>query len=223
MTELTDEIRQRSRGIYFGLLVNVDASIAFAATKIWIAEFSDKPLYAIRPFIQRLYDSFEISVTRADLQRQLLSSLMTMKEIPDDMVMPDIGEEIINIMESKEKEKIEVQYAGYMIFINEIFKSIKAIDMQAELSVKMNMFDNAFELGMKGELASKTKQWIIENDHTLEIKELTYDQMCKIFHSLYVNSCKYLGPVETDALIVEVEERLEKVLEAKGFSPKILY
>jgi len=78
-------ITYRRRAIYFGVCELLPQEIALKAVKIWQSEFSDKPVYALQPFITRLGSEFNFDIPRNVIQRTLINALnVDISELPPD-------------------------------------------------------------------------------------------------------------------------------------------
>ena len=220
MCEITRDLKYRSGVVYQGLMEAIDKESAMKATRIWLNEFSDKPLYAVRPFIDRIYSNLELEIPRADLQRNLLGAMMSAGENKAETNPKVFDDDIDRIVKLSKTKLVQTKHKGFMVLIDEIFERIKVLDAEAELTIKVYLFDHLHSIGVKGSLASNVKEWLSEKRKDVNLGDLTQKQMRKVFHIIYVAACEYFGPVEADKMVSSIILELEESSQLDGFDVK---
>lgn len=223
MCKLTDEIKTRSIIIYNSLCINISEQDAIQATKIWIQKFSDKPLFAIRPFIDILYETFEISTPRPELQRSVLSALMTGEADLDVKEIYVFDDDVKDVVNHAKNTEFKLKHKGFKIFISKLLECISKRSLDGELVIRIKLFDNLSDMGVTGELSLRVKKWLTDKNDSIDIDGLNITQMKQLFHGLYVLSCEYIGPVVTDMEVANVIEEMKELELFEGFDPKEVF
>jgi hypothetical protein len=215
---LSDELSRRRRAIYAGLKQCLVDSAAIQGTRLWNNEFSDKPLYALQPFLTRLFEDLNIELSRAELQQKLLSALMLKPhELPDDPLKPSqqTGNIAFGIMPNAHKV--------FTCFMDNLLAKLFKVSPDTELSIKVFIFDNAHKVGIKGQALNNIKNWLSNSAQVALIEDLDMPQMQGLFHYCYIAACEYLGPVTTDKLVAESVKIAEQLPESNECSPRMFF
>lgn len=210
----SQEISRRRRAIYLALEKVLDKDLALQGTSIWQLEFSDKPVYALQPFISRLYAEFDLDVSRVQMQRSLLNALSADNSQlpPDPLAGAATGKETT--------PRLEVPQKVFTHFMEYFMAGITQMNPSALLSIKTYMFDQVHKVGISGKTLNNFRQWLSESGQAFLIQNLDLAQMQGIFHIAYVGACEFLGPVNTDKLVAETIRLVEEMPEAATFSPR---
>lgn len=219
---LTDEISRRRKAIYNGMSACLQQNDAIKATEIWLQEFSNKPLYALQPFLSRIIEELNISIPRSAIQQQILKSLLNESDqqvdVPQSINLPEFTHE-----NSIVPKTVNASHKVFTHFMDYFLAALFKYDSASELSIKVYVFDNSHRIGVNGNDLDKVKQWLTDNGQVTLIRQMSLQQMQGLFHLFYVSSCEYVGPVKTDKLIEESLKIVEQLPESAEFSMKNIF
>lgn len=217
-TGRSSELSRRRRAIYAGLLSCLDPHRAVEGTRLWNAEFSNTPLYAVQSFLTRLYEVLDIDIPRAELQRKILQSLVKeLKDLPEDPLAS------FSNTYTPPSTQTEASHKVFTYFMDYLLAGIAKTQSGTELTIKVYILDHAHRAGIQGEALNNVKQWLTESGQPTLIRSLELKQMRQLFHFCYVACCEYLGPVLTDRLVVESVRIVEQLPESAEFKPRKLF
>ena len=219
---LTDEMSRRRKAIYNGLNACLPQDDALKATEIWAYEFSEKPLYALQPFLSRIIEELNINVPRGRIQQHILNSLLNESDQQSD-VPEGVRRRGLNQERQGALQKANASHKVFTYFMDYVLAALFKSDPASELSIKVYVFDNAHRTGISGQNLDKVKKWLSENAQVSLISELTTQQMQTLFHLFYISSCEHIGPVNTDKLIAESVKIVEQLPESAEFSVKSIF
>lgn len=210
-----DEIvSYRRRGIYYGLCALLPKKTALTAVKIWQSEFSDKPVYALQPFITRLGKEFDIDIPRNMIQRTLINALnMEVSQLPPD----PLGNEDIDrpyLVASKETLRVFSHLLSAVISIADNH------DTTSVLNIRNGFSESLKQLDTRPQLHDQLMLIFSEPGKDMLIGDLSVNQMQEILHLLYVQMCEYLGPINTDRIISEAISLTEALPESSICPPR---
>jgi hypothetical protein len=207
----------RRRAIFHGLCEVMPMSSAQSAVEIWQTEYSDKPVYALQPFISRIRSAFSIDVPRNIIQRALINALsLDASELPKD----PLANKAIDKPYLKPSAETDLVFTQLMrqILINAEHHNAAMI-----LNVRTAVTERIKRMTLKRELQDQLIGLIHQPKSVQKVLTgLTVNQMREALHSLYVDLCAYIGPVETDRLLGDALKKIEKLPEAKVFAPRSL-
>ena len=209
-----DELSRRRRAIYTALLNCYDESNATLGVELWNREFSNKPLFALQPYISRLFEVIDIEVSRAELQRYILSALsLDNNSLEHDPLAQSTDA-------SSEIAASEIIHDVFRQMMSRIVAGLKKEYPIAEPKIKISLIDRMDIDGLSRENLQNIKVWLSGDADLALAGTLTLSQMQKLFHYLYLTACEELGPVATDKLVAEIVHETEQLPESGEFSPK---
>ena len=210
-----EDINQKKRAIYFALLNYLDPNKAATAADIWFNEFSHKPAFELQTFISRITAEFNMMISRKDIQQAIIKMLLTKNN--------ELEKENYPVKNSSSEIKTTILQPSHIVFsllITRWLSEVFDINRNLSLSIKQYIYNNLIKLHLSFEEIMNIKRWLNTNDKTFYIKDLTPEQLKKMFHFCYVGSCEYIGPVKTDKIVSDIVKSLEQIPEAISFSPK---
>lgn len=208
------ELSRRRRAIYTALLKCYDIKHAVLGVELWHREFSNKPLFALQPYITRLFEIIDKEVSRAELQRYIISALsMDNNSLEQDPFAYDSDA-------FKEVTASDIAHDAFIHLMDHLVTGFKNNYPEAELKIKVSLLEKIYTTELSRENLEKMKLWLSGNGQLTLDRTLTLTQMQRIFHYLYLISCEELGPVPTDKLVTEIVQELEQLPESLEFSPK---
>ncbi len=209
-----DELSRRRRAIYTALLNCYDKNNAIAGVELWHREFSNKPLFALQPYISRLLEIIDIQVSRAEIKRYIISALaMDNSGLEQDPLANDSDA-------FKEVTADEITHDVFTHLMNALGDGLKNHFPDAELKIKIILLQKMGSTGLSNENMEHMSAWLT-GDRNLQLQTtLTLIQMQRIFHYLYLVCCEELGPVATDKLVTETVHEVEQLPQATEFSPR---
>lgn len=210
-----EQLDRRRRAIFIALRECMDDDQAIKGTQIWLDDFSNKPLYALQPFMTRVFSEFNLAISRAVLQKQLLASLMRAE---DDM--PELSRQNNRNASANKKVMLPNAHFVFTFLMDYLQDEVRKYDPDKELSIKINVFDNTHKIGITGKVFDNIKQWLSGNGQVDLIEQLTMQQMQSLFHYYYKAACEYIGPVITDQLVSESVRVVEQLPESSDCSPR---
>ena len=211
----SEDINQKKRAINLALLNYLDPNKAATAADIWLNEFSHKPAFELQTYISRITSEFNIMISRKDIQHSIIKMLLTDNN--------ELKKDNYAIKNSSTEIKTTILQPSHIVFsllITRWLNEVYDINRNLSLSIKQYIYNNLIKLHLSFDEILNIKRWLNANDKTFYIKNLSNEQMKKIFHFCYVGSCEYIGPVKTDKIVSDVVKSLEQTPEATSFSPK---
>ena len=204
----------RRRAIYHGLCSLLPKQYALAAVKVWQTEFSDKPVYALQPYITRLSDEFNVEAPRNLIQRTLINALSTdVSQLPEDPLSREDIEKPY-LIASADTVSVFSSLLSSFLRIADIHDQTVALNIRNELNQGIR------ELHIPSRYFDQLASMLLEPEKNTLIEGLTIEQMKEILHLVYVQLCRYSGPVTTDRMLSEAVKITEKMPEASNFSPR---
>jgi hypothetical protein len=209
-----ETITLRRRAVFKGLSALLPEKIALTAIKIWQAEFSDKPVYALQPYITRLSEEFELKVARNEIQREIINalSLDPNKLPPDPLTNDDIEKPYLIASEATAKV--------FSKLLTSFLHGADAHDQTVMLNIRHGISEGIREIQIPSKQYDQLNSMLLKPDDSILLDGLTVDQMKKILHLIYVQLCKHLGPVTSDEMLSEAIKHSEKLPEASNTPPR---
>lgn len=209
-----ETITLRRRAIYQGLCSILSEKKALAAIKIWQAEFSDKPVYALQQYITRLGEEFELQISRNEIQRTLINALgLNPVELPADPLTNDDIEKPYLIAS-------EVTAIVFSNLLSSFLHNANIHDQNVALNIRHGVTEGITKLHIAAKKNEQLQSMLLEPSKDIILDGCTVDQMKKILHLVYVQLCKCLGPVATDEMLSEAIRLAEKLPEATSCPPR---
>jgi hypothetical protein len=208
-----EDLKRKKRAIYIALLNYLNPEQAGEATDIWLNEYSDKSAFELQSFISKITAEFNVTINRKEVQLSIVKMLLNDTSDSNSDNYEYLG---------KETYAADLQ-ASHIIFLSLITQWLKEVDLinaNQTLNIKRYIATNLLKLELSFDEVMKIKTWLNTYKNNIYIKNLSFEQMKKIFHFCYVGSCEYIGPVQTDKIISEVVKIIEQMPEANNFSPK---
>jgi hypothetical protein len=207
-------VTKRRRAIYFGLCDMLPPEVALKGVKIWQSEFSDKPVYALQPFITRLGSEFDFDTPRNVIQRTLINALnVDISELPPD---PLKNEDI-------DRPYLVATGETARVFSQLITNAIRMADSQdttATLNIKNAFSKGVRKLGIRSQHHDQLLSIFLAPAKEALIEDLTFSQIQDIVHLLYVQMCEYLGPITADRIMSEAVRLTEALPESATCPPR---
>lgn len=204
----------RRRAIYHGLCALLPKKAALTAIKIWQAEFSDKPVYALQSYITRLGAEFKFEASRNLIQRTLINALsLDASELPAD---PLSNEDIEKpyLIASGDAARVFTQLLSNFLHIADIH------DQTVVLNIRNGLSEGIKELDIPSSYFDHLISMLLEPEEKILLEGLTVEQMKAVLHLVYVQLCKYFGPVGTDRILSEAVTITETMPEAAVCPPR---
>ena len=209
-----ETIALRRRAIYQGLCSLLPEKSALVAIKIWQAEFSDKPVYALQPYITRLSEEFDIKHARNEIQRTLINALsLDAAQLPaDPLSNADIEKPYLIASETTAKV--------FSTLLDKFLHSADVHDQTVLLNIRHGVSEGISKLQIPSKQNDQLNTMMLNPGKAMTLDGLTVEQMKKILHLVYVQLCKYLGPVTTDEVLGEAIRFAENFPEAASCPPR---
>lgn len=207
-------VTNRRRAIYFGLCEMLPPEVALKAVKIWQSEFSDKPVYALQPFITRLGSEFNFDIPRNVIQRTLINALnVDISELPPD---PLKNEDIDRPYLIATRETARV----FSMLVTSAIRIAESQDATTNLNIKNAFSEGIKSLGFRPQYHDQLMSLFLAPVKEVLIEDLTVAQLQDIVHLLYVQMCEYLGPISADSIMSEAVRLTEALPEAASCPPR---
>ncbi len=210
-----EDLSHKKRAIYIALLNYLNPKQAGQATDIWIKEYSNKSAFELQSYITRITRELSVKINRKDIQQSIIKMLLN--DSPDSNDKKDEHEYLAKETPATEAQLPHIVFSSFMM---QWLSEVEKINADLSLSIKRYISNNLIKLELNFDDMIKIKTWLNTKGNNLYIKDLTIEQMEKIFHFCYVGSCEYIGPVKTDKIVSEVAKIVGQMPDAINFSPK---
>lgn len=215
---VTKELNQRRRAIYYALLDYFPPTSAEAASQMWLDEFSHRPIFELQPFISKIYDVFDTKVSRKDIQQSIIKLLVNDgDQIPENDLIDTQSSQSL-----KDKE-LQTSHIVFSDLLTSWLVQVDNINHQAFIGVKNYILNNVSNFEVDIEEMFNIKRWLSQQEKVILMNNMSLNDLKKMFHIVYVGSCEFIGPTQTDKIISEIVEQLSQTKEGKMFSPKSFF
>jgi hypothetical protein len=196
------ELVLRRRAIYTGLRPFLDDNALLNAIKIWQADFSQKPKFALSVFVSRCCTTPQLKQQRA----KILGSIFMAMDAPQSELLPDplehlkpVDKSLILGFENDHKTKV------FITLLQQIFMHFNALE---EKKIRQFLIDNLAKIDADNRHVVHMQEWLLEKAATLDANYDTGD-MQKLIHFAYVAMCELFGPVKADQYLAQAVEDTE--------------
>lgn len=215
----TASLQQRSKrrkAIYFGLSKLLSETQVEKALSIWEGSFSSSDEFKMQAYLTEVMAIDGVTLGRSELQRSIFAALqLDEKNLPTDPFQSQVN--------NKDVAPPEVY-----IVLDALWKELaKEIENRHEDDSLIKL-TNSLNASISGQTwtalqGRHIRAWI-ESGNGVEQVELSVQQIKELFHWIYVNTCKTIGPVLTDSYISHAAEVIaEQVPEATIVPPRSLF
>ncbi len=214
MADHLEMITLRRRAIFKGLCEIMPGSQAQKAVEIWQADFSDKPVYALQPFITRVSSDFGLDVPRNMVQRALINALsLNVAELPDD----PLSDRIIKTPHLRASPETDIVFNT---LLTELLSSTENQNVAVILNIRTSLTEQIKRMSIKRELQDSLIEYIHEPKSYKPPSGLSVEQMKAILHFVYVDLCEFISPVLADEIMSESVKQAEQLPEASSCNPR---
>ena len=214
MADHHEMITLRRRAIFHGLCEIMPRNEAQKAVEIWQADFSDKPVYALQPFISRLSSEFGLDVPRNIVQRALINALsLNVADLPDDP-LSDRAIETPYLKASRETDIV------FTMLLSDLLSSTESQNVGVILNIRTALTEQIKRMPIKRTLQDELIATIHEPHTENPITGLSVEDMKAILHFIYVDLCEYISPVQADQIMSESIKHTEDLPEASICHPR---
>lgn len=235
---ISNNIAQRRRAIYMGLKQYLEGDDLLNAMCIWQQQYAHLPKFAITNFVRRITDQTSLSNNRAAVHLSLTSSLMLADDNLGEDPLPGMrrylgdrlgtakAEAILGGAESDSdttQESVE-QTDRIRVFeqlLGHFLNRIAELDSYAVRAVKTRLLQSVPDIVSDDETLTALNSWLQGQNSYLQIT-LDGGQLQPLLHSAYVAACDRLGPVQTDQLLTDALNVVERTHAGRRFSPREL-
>jgi hypothetical protein len=214
MADHHEIITLRRRAIYHGLREIMPQNEALKAVEIWQTDFSDKPVYALQPFITRVTAGFGLDVPRNIIQRALINALsLNVADLPDD----PLSNKIIETPYLRASRETDIVFTTLFL---KLLSSTENQNVGVILNIRTKLVEQIKRMSIKRDLQEKLIATIHEPHTKNSISGLSVEQMKTILHFIYVDLCEYIGPVLADQIMSESIKHTHELPEASTCNPR---
>jgi len=215
MMQQSEDIYKKWHAIYVALLNYFDPDDAAEETNVWLNEFSDKPTFELNPFITKISNSYNLKISRKEIQQSMVKFLLMDK---NEFASQSTSGFDINSKISFDKDK--VAHVVFIKLIKQWLIEANEINMDMAAGIRQFIYDSLTSANMNYEDVVKIKRWINTNDKNSYIEGFDIKQLRQITHFCYIGSCEYIGPVQTDKIVADIIQLIEESPEGAEFSVK---
>lgn len=207
-------ITLRRRAIFHGLCEIMPRNEAQKAVGIWQTDFSDKPVYALQPFISRITTGFGLDVPRNIIQRALINALsLNEADLPEDP-LSNTAIETTYLRASRETD---------IVFTSLFLKLLSSTENQnvgVILNIRTELVEQVKRMSIKRDVQEKLITTIHEPQTENLISGLSVEQMKTVLHFIYVDLCEFIGPVRADQIMSESIKQTHELPETSICNPR---
>lgn len=201
----------RRRAIYTGMRPYFDDAKLLEAIKLWQAEYSHKPKFALSVFIARCCDSPELKEARANILKSIFIAL----ELEPDALLPDPFVDLKVVQKNMAGTSADPtqQTKMFVALMHQVFAKLQKTD---EKQVRHAVLAQLPELHTDRMRMMYLREWLAGNTQTLEGHfELALLQ--KLVNFGYMAICQQLGPVKADQFLGQAIHEVEPLAAEVGF------
>jgi len=201
----------RRRAIYTGMRPYVDDAKLLDAIKLWQAEYSHKPKFALSVFVARCCDSPEHKEARANV----LKSIFIAMELQPDALLPDpfLDLKVVHKTAAGNPADATQQTKMFVVLMQQVFAKLqKADEKQVRLSIQAHLP----ELRTDRMRMMYLREWLAGSTQTLE-GQFDLELLQKLVNCCYMAICQQLGPVKADQYLGQAIKETEPLAMEVGF------
>lgn len=207
----TPESVLRRRAIYTGMRPYFDDEKLLQAIKLWQAEYSHKPKFALSVFVARCCDTEEHKEARANILKSIFIAL----ELQPDALLPDPFIDLKAAHKNAQGSAVEphLQTKMFMLLMHQVLAKLPKAD---EKQVRQSILLQLPELHTDRIRLMYLREWLAGNAPTLDGH---YDLalLQKLVNYCYMAICQQSGPVKADQYLGQAIHEIEPQAADAGF------
>lgn len=202
----------RRRAIYSGMRPYFDDEELFNAIKLWQADYSHKPKYALSVFVSRCCNTPQLKLKRSSI----LGAIFMAMELPPEKLLPDPLEELKDngVLSLAISHKQDNKTKVFMKLIEQVLLKFNDKD---DRQIRNYLIEHLSQIKTDERRIMYIREWLSSNSATLAAN---YDLeiLQKLINLCYIGMCQIAGPVKADqylAQAIKETELLSQELEFK--------
>lgn len=201
--------RERREVVARALEEFLEAPQSEQAIALYDVEFADQKSLSVTAFVGRLDDSISLGAARKKLYLHLSKATRDLGSSGSGASASDSA-----------SEGSSAAGTVFAFLMRELVSAWKSRDASSIQGLSKHVNDELATLGMSGSAERQARRWAA----SLETESIgdsgSDDDMRRLLQSVYVWSCEWFGPVDTDRIVAEAVRSAERVPAASQFSPR---